>query len=69
MLGIELVVGIGGHTDASPSLDKFVPSLGYVRGNIAVISNKANRMKADGNLAEHEASVRWMRRRKQGNIT
>jgi len=61
VLGMRLVIGVRGHTDASPSLDRFTPSLGYVRGNVAVISNRANRMKADGSLEEHEALVRWMR--------
>lgn len=32
---------------ASPSLDKIIPELGYVPGNIAVISHKANAMKQD----------------------
>jgi hypothetical protein len=31
----------------SPSLDRVIPSLGYVQGNIAVISYAANRMKQD----------------------
>jgi len=61
VLGIPLAAGTWGDTDASPSLDRFTPGLGYVRGNVAVISNRANRMKADGSLAEHEALVRWMR--------
>lgn len=29
----------------SPSLDRIIPELGYVEGNIAVISNAANRLK------------------------
>ncbi|MGB6633239.1 MAG: hypothetical protein WBE52_18510 [Terriglobales bacterium] len=33
--------------DASPALDKFGPRKGYVRGNIAVISSLANRIKSD----------------------
>ncbi len=61
VLGIKLVIGTKGQTDASPSIDRFVPSLGYVRGNVAVISNRANRLKSDGTLAEHEALVAWMR--------
>ena len=60
VLGIELGIGTWGHTDCSPSLDRFDASLGYVRGNVAVISNRANRLKGDGTLAEHEALVRWM---------
>ena len=61
VLGIELEIGTWGHTDFSPSLDRFVSSLGYVRGNVAIISNRANRLKADGDLAEHELLVQWMR--------
>ena len=61
VLGIELAIGTRAGNAASPSLDRFVPSLGYVRGNVSVISNRANRLKSDGTLAEHEALVRWMR--------
>ncbi len=31
---------------SSPTLDKIIPSKGYVRGNVAVISNKANTIKS-----------------------
>ena len=36
-----------------PSLDRVNPSLGYVKGNVAVISMKANRMKGDASAEEH----------------
>lgn len=38
--------GKKGPKDDSPSLDKRIPSLGYVKGNIEVISFKANRLKS-----------------------
>lgn len=60
VLGIPLVIGTWGDTDASPSLDRFIPRLGYVRGNVAVISNRANRLKSDGTLAEYIKLVQWM---------
>ena len=41
-----------GPKDGSPSLDKMVPALGYVPGNVVVISHRANRIKTDANLAE-----------------
>jgi hypothetical protein len=49
VLGIKLspVSKKGGH-HFSPSLDRIVPSLGYVKGNIAVISRLANSIKRDG---------------------
>jgi hypothetical protein len=52
ILGIKLNVGSGKVSDASPSLDKVIPGLGYVRGNIQVISNRANRIKTDATLNE-----------------
>jgi hypothetical protein len=48
-LGIPLYrgKGSGGHGFNSPSLDKIIPELGYVQGNIAVISHRANALKSD----------------------
>lgn len=34
----------------SPSLDKIVPELGYVKGNVQVISNLANTMKSSASI-------------------
>lgn len=38
--------------DRSPSLDKTIPSLGYVKGNVVVMSNRANRAKWDMSPSE-----------------
>ena len=43
----------------SPSLDKIIPDLGYVPGNIQVISSKANRMKSDGTKEDIIALYEW----------
>jgi hypothetical protein len=40
------------------SLDKINPSLGYVKGNVAVISTLANNMKADSNYQEMKVFVK-----------
>lgn len=37
--------GVKGPSPTSPSLDRIVPKLGYVKGNIAVISDRANKIK------------------------
>ncbi|MFL6758565.1 hypothetical protein [Sphingomonas sp.] len=50
VLGIPLVVG-SDRSPASPSLDRIDPSLGYVPGNIRVISDRANRLKSNRSLA------------------
>lgn len=51
----------GGGGPDSPSLDRLDPALGYIPGNVRVISYRANRMKSDGTAEEHEAIARWMR--------
>lgn len=48
VLGVTMQPNIGKLSGGpcSPSLDKLNPSLGYVKGNIAVISLKANQIKS-----------------------
>lgn len=38
--------------DSSPSLDRINPRLGYIKGNVRIISNRANRIKSDSTLKE-----------------
>jgi hypothetical protein len=45
----------------SPSLDRIIPEKGYVKNNIAVISMKANRIKADATFKEIEAVAAWLK--------
>lgn len=47
------------------SLDRIDNSKGYIRGNVAVMSYKANRLKNDGTADEHEAIAAWMRKQSQ----
>lgn len=60
VLGITLQVG-SANIDSSPSVDRIVPELGYVKGNVVVISHRANRIKGDASLAELEQLVTWLR--------
>lgn len=60
VLGIPLEIGNSRLLDGSPTLDKFIPELGYVPGNINVISNKANRMKTDASADEVSLLLNWM---------
>jgi hypothetical protein len=56
VLEIKLERNYGGSAnDNSPSLDKIIPYLGYVKGNIRVISHKANTMK--NNATEEELKL------------
>lgn len=43
------------------SLDRVNNDLGYVKGNVVVMSYKANRLKNDGTAKEHEQVAAWMR--------
>ena len=54
--------GSGERSDNSPSLDKFIPSLGYVKGNVHVISWRANRIKNDGTPEEWRKIAEWCQR-------
>ncbi len=57
LLGIPIYKKGGKITDNSPSLDKINPNLGYVKGNIWVISYKANAVKNNCSLEELELLV------------
>lgn len=64
ILGIELKRGVGprNYIESSPSLDRIVPELGYVKGNIAVISMRANRIKNDATVGELEAVIAFIKK-------
>lgn len=53
----------GKTRDQSPSLDKIIPSLGYVKGNVVIISLKANRMKNNGSIEELQRLVNFYLRK------
>jgi hypothetical protein len=66
VLGIPLVFGNSQKKKApewnSPSIDRLIPELGYVPGNIAIISHRANLLKNAGTLEEHKMLVEWLTR-------
>jgi len=62
VFGIKFQVGSGKQMrwDASATLDRIRPNLGYVRGNIAVISWRANRLKSDASSVDLRAIADWI---------
>lgn len=56
-------------SDNSPSLDKHEAALGYVKGNINVISFLANTMKSSGTLEDLRALVAYMEEKENEHTT
>ena len=61
VLGIPLDLE-GGQKENSPSLDKIIPRLGYVPGNVQIISQRANRIKYDASAEELELVANYIRK-------
>lgn len=66
VLGIQLdwLADARAVVDHAPSLDRMDPTLGYVRGNVTIISNRANRIKNDASLDEVRKVVSWLETKK-----
>lgn len=54
VFGTRFHFGVG-KTDQSPSLDRIDNARGYVRGNVIVVSELANRMKSNSTIAQLRA--------------
>lgn len=60
VLNIPIFTKEGEHCPNAPSLDRFIPELGYVPENITVISYKANTIKNNATKEEVKAVLKWM---------
>ena len=63
ILGMTLMVSEK-MSDCSPSLDRIDSSKGYIKGNIQVISSKANTIKNNASLEEIEKVFNYMKNRR-----
>lgn len=55
---LGLPIRLSGHRKDSPSLDRINPKKGYVRGNVWVVSQRANKIKNDATIDEFEMIAR-----------
>jgi len=53
-------MGNGKIVSESPSLDRIIPSLGYVEGNVVIISSKANNIKSAYGSKELYKVADWL---------
>jgi hypothetical protein len=60
ILGIPLSVGQSKMHEGSPTVDRIQPHLGYVSGNVRVISFKANRLKSNMDIATLQSIIRYI---------
>jgi len=72
-LGIRLRHGKGSKRDHWPSIDRVIPKLGYVRGNVWVISYRANKIKNESApeelLAIYRAIIKQKKRAKKSTFS
>lgn len=60
VLGIPLTYGAEGKTvDGSPSFERIDNSKGYIKGNVIIVSWRANNIKSNATLAELQAIVKF----------
>ena len=62
VLGIPMIARSGRFHDNSPSIDRIVPEKGYVKGNVRIISYRANRIKCHASIEDLRAILSYMER-------
>jgi len=60
ILGIELDYYAESTVEGSPSFDRINSDLGYVQGNVQVLSWRANRIKNNGTAEEHRKIAEYL---------
>lgn len=61
-LGIPLDRSGGKNSDNLPEIDRIIPELGYVPGNVAWLSRRANTIKNDAKYDEIFNVAEWLRK-------
>ena len=62
ILNMEMKFGGGNERSTSPSIDRFIPEKGYVKGNVAWVSLLANSVKSEKTSTELRMVADWMER-------
>lgn len=67
ILNIELDYFNEIRSENSPSFDRIDPSKGYIKGNVAIVSWRANRIKNNGTAEEHRKIADFMQQFSSGS--
>ena len=60
ILGLELDFFAEMRQENSPSFDRIDPTKGYIKGNVQIMSWRANRIKNDGSALEHRKIAKYL---------
>lgn len=61
-LGVDISFTEKDRTDEfAAELDRFIPELGYTKGNVTFLSRKANRLKNSASISDLEGILNWMK--------
>jgi len=68
VLGIPLIPWAGLKSPNCPTLDRLIPTLGYVPGNICVMSFRANRLKNNATIEELEMVLSFLKNKRAKHV-
>ena len=60
VFGVAIYLGTDRADERAAELDRFTPELGYVEGNVAFLSRRANRLKNNTTTLELKQLLKWM---------
>jgi hypothetical protein len=60
ILGLKFETSASGGSDNSPTIDRIIPSVGYIASNVHVICMKANRIKNNATASEVQAVANFL---------